>query len=97
MTETNELVERVSKTLGVPPDTLVAGGVKEYLRAKIRAARAEIYEIETRYHVKAPHELEEKIKQGSVEEHPSWEDLILYENLLEQTEKIQQELSSIPS
>lgn len=97
MTETNELVERVSKTLGVPPDTLVAGGVKEYLRAKIRAARAEIHDIETRYQIKAPHELEEKIKQGSVEKHPAWEDLILYENLLEQTEKIQQELSSIPT
>ena len=95
MTETNDLVERVSKSLGVSPDTLVAGGVKEYLRTKLRAARAETHDIETRYKVKTPEELLDKIKKGTVEEHPTWEDLIIYENLLKQTEKIQRELDQI--
>lgn len=96
MTETSELVDRVSKSLGVPPDALVAGGVKEYLRAKLRAAKAEIHDLETRYRVRSPHELEEEIKKGTVEEHPAWEDLILYENLVEHAEKIRKELGSIP-
>ncbi len=95
MTETNELIERVSKSLGVSPDTLVTGGVKEYLRAKRRAVRAEVHDIETRYNVKTPEELLDKIKKGTVEEHPAWEDLIIYENLLRQTEKIQRELNHI--
>ena len=96
MTETSELVDRVSKSLGVPPGELVAGGVKMYLRSKLRAAQAEIHDMETTYRVKSPRELEEKIKEGSTEEHPTWEDLIQYENLVEHADKIRRELDSMP-
>jgi len=95
MTETSELVDRVSKSLGVPPGELVAGGVEMYLRHRLRAAQAEIHDIQTRYNVSSPRELEEKIREGVVEEHPTWETLIQYENLVEQTEKIRQELDSM--
>ena len=95
MTETDQLVERVSKTIGVPPDKLVTGGVKEYLKTMLRATRAETHEIETRYQVKTPQELEEKIRQDKVDEHPTWEDLIQYENLIQQTTKLQQELHTL--
>ncbi|MFH2110705.1 MAG: hypothetical protein ABIJ47_05525 [Candidatus Bathyarchaeota archaeon] len=96
MTETSELVDRVSKSLGVPPEELVAGGVKMYLRARLRMIQAELKDVENRYRVRSPCELEEKIKKGSVEEHPTWEDLIQYENLVEQAEKIRRELDSMP-
>ena len=96
MTEASELVNRVSKSLGVPSGELIAGGVKEYLRAKHRTAKAEIHDLETKYMVKSIRELEEKIKEGTVEEHPAWEDLILYENLVEQAQKIRKELDALP-
>jgi hypothetical protein len=96
MTETSHLIERVSKSLGVPPDALVAGGVKEYLRARLRAAKSEIHDLETKYGVGSPHELADKIKKGTVDEHPAWEDLIQYENLVEHAEKLRKELGSIP-
>lgn len=96
MNETSELVDRVSKSLGVPPGELVAGGVEMYLRHRLRAAQAEIHDMETKYKVSSPRELEEKIREGSVEEHPTWEDLIQYENLVEQAEKIRHELDSMP-
>ena len=95
MTETSELVDRVSKSLGVPPAELIAGGVEMYLRHRLRTAQAEIHDIQTRYKVGSPRELEEKIREGSVEEHPTWETLIQYENLFEQTEKIRHELDSM--
>ena len=97
MTETDELIERVSKTLGLPPEKLLSGSLKEYLKSRLRSTRAEIHEIETKYNIKKPETLEEKIKQGTTPEHPAWEDLILYENLQKQAEKIQQELDSIPN
>ena len=96
MTETSELIDRVSKSLGVPPDALVAGGVKEYLRARLRAAKAEIHDLEARYMVGSPDELEEKIRKGTVDGHPAWEDLIQYESLVAYAEKIRKELGSIP-
>lgn len=52
--------------------------------------------METRYNVKSPRELEEKIREGSAEEHPTWEDLIQYENLVEHADKIRRELDSMP-
>jgi len=95
MTETNQLIERISKSLGVPPDTLVTGGVKEYLKTILRTTRAETHEIETRYQVKTPQELEKKIRDGQLDEHPTWEDLIQYENLVQHIDKIQQELQEL--
>ena len=95
MTETNQLVERVSKTLGVTPETLISNGVEEYLKTRLRIIQTELHELETKYRVNKPAELEEQIKQGKIEEHPAWEDLIHYENLIERAEKIKQELEKI--
>jgi hypothetical protein len=67
-----------------------------YLRARLRVIQAELNDMENLYRVRSPCELEETIKEGSVEEHPTWEDLIQYENLFEQAEKIRRELDSIP-
>ena len=54
MTESDELIERVSKTLGLPPEKLLSGSLKEYLKSRLRATRAEIHEIETKYDIKNP-------------------------------------------
>ena len=95
MTESSQLIEKVSRFLGLSPDELVERSLREYLKAKLRTARAEIHEIEARYSVKKPEELEHKISEGAVEEHPTWEELIEYENLLDQVKKIQRELEEI--
>ena len=95
MTETSQLVERVSKTLGVTPETLISNGIEEYLKTRLRIIQTEIHEIETKYKVSKPAELEEQIKQGKIEEHPTWENLIHYENLTQRAEKIKQELTKI--
>ena len=95
MTESSQLIEKVSRFLGLSPDELVERSLREYLKAKLRTARAEIHEIEARYGVKKPEELEHKISEGAVEEHPTWEELIEYENLLDQVKKIQRELEEI--
>ncbi len=95
MTDTNQLVERVSKTLGVAPETLISNGIEEYLKTRHRIIQTEIHELETKYNVNKPTELEEQIKQGKISEHPTWEDLIHYENLTERAEKIKQELEKI--
>lgn len=97
MVETEEVVKRVSKSLGVRPDELVVRGVKEFLQAQLRACLAEIREVEVRHGVKSFSELEEKIRAGVVEEHPAWEDLIVLENLEERAEKIRRELKVLRS
>jgi len=92
MAET-ELVDRISRALGVSRDELVKRGVEEFLQAQLRACLAEIRELEVRYGVKGSKELEEKIRVGSVDEHPAWEDLIVWENLEGRAGKIRRELN----
>ena len=70
MADNAAIVERLSKVLGVPPDELVKKGLEELLESQLRGSHAEINEIKTRYNVKSGKELEKKIEQGTVEEHP---------------------------
>jgi len=91
MVENAEIVERLSKVLGVPPDELVRKGIEEFLESQLRICYAEISEIKTRYGVKSAAGLEKKIQKAAVAEHPAWEDLIVLENLEERAQKIQKE------
>lgn len=90
-------VDRVSRALGVSRNELVKRGVEEFLQAQLRACFAEIHELEVRYGVKSSEGLEGKIREGVVDEHPAWEDLIVLENLEERTGKIQRELNALKS
>jgi len=91
MVENAEIVERLSKVLGVPPDELVRKGIEEFLESQLRICYAEINEAKTRYDVKNAAGLEKKIRKGAVAEHPAWEDLIVLENLEERAQKLREE------
>jgi hypothetical protein len=45
----------------------VERSLRDYLKVKLRAARAEVHEVEGRYGVKEPEELEQRIREGAVE------------------------------
>lgn len=97
MAETAEFVDRVSRALGVSRDELVKRGVEEFLQARLRACLAEIHGLRVRYGVGGSEGLEEKIREGAVEEHPAWEDLIVLEGLEERAGKIRRELNALTS
>ena len=94
MVEKAEIVDRLSKVLGVPPDELVRIGIEEFLESQLRICCAEINETKTKYGVKSAAGLEKKIQIGTVTEHPAWEDLIVLENLEERARKIRKELKA---
>jgi hypothetical protein len=95
MTENAAILERVSKVLGVSPKELVRKGLEELLRAQLRRCFAEINEVKTRYSTKSAAELEKEIQNGTIAEHPAWEDLILLENLDERVRQIRKELTAL--
>jgi hypothetical protein len=95
MAENSAILERVSKVLGVPPNELVKKGLEGLLEAQLRICFAEINEVKTRYEVKSATELEKKIENGGIAEHPAWEDLIVLENLEERAKKIREELVAL--
>jgi len=59
------------------------------LRCRLALVEAEIL---AKYGVRSAEELEEYIRRGRVAEHPTWEDLIALERLLEEKKKLSEAL-----
>jgi len=78
---TENVMRKVAEDTGVSMDELTVSGVLALLREKRRKVMSEMLEIIDRYGVTSSEELEKKIKDGEIAEHPAWEDLILLENL----------------
>lgn len=78
---TEKFMKKIAKDAGVSIDELTTSGLLAFLREKKRKIMIEKIEILDRYATTSSTELEKKIKDGSEVEHPTWEDLILLENL----------------
>ncbi len=82
------LVAEVARKLGIRLETLERDAVKLWLRHRLRVIETEIASILSRYGVKSLEEIETGIKNGTIPEHPAWEDLITLENLEEERKRI---------
>ena len=95
MVEVSVLLDRVSKATGEVKEKIMARGVVEYLKSKLREVNAEIIEVCNKYHVASAKAMEEKYESGEFEEEGSWRDFfrlshleerkVVLERLLEET------------
>jgi hypothetical protein len=92
MTTAIDAVRNLSKDLGINEDTIMRESILEYIKSKIRACMKDQLEIMSRYRVSSMDEFEKKVKDGSIPEHPGWEDLIVLENLNNSINKLKEEL-----
>lgn len=81
MSITKEIIERVAVDAGITIDELTVSGFIAFLREKRRKIMLERIDILTRYSAESTEDLEKKIRDGEISEHPAWEDLIRLENL----------------
>jgi hypothetical protein len=91
------LLTRMAEDLGVSEDELLVESLLEYLKSKKRDCMADRLEMLSRYGVSSSKEIEEAIKNGRIAEHPSWEDLIVIENLEDKIKKLDKEIANIES
>jgi hypothetical protein len=91
------LLAHIAADFGVSEDELLAASLLEYLKSKKGACIADRLEILSRYSISSSKELEEAIEKGKIAEHPSWEDLILIENLETKIKKLEKEIANIES
>jgi len=89
------LVAEIAKKLGIKLEIVERDAVKLWLQYRLRSVETEIASILGRYGVKSLQELEARIKNGSIPEHPAWEDLIVLENLEEEKRRIIKVLQEI--
>ena len=90
-----ETVKHLSKDLGINEDALIREGIIEYIKSKIKDCMRDRLEIISRYKISSLDEFEKKVREGSIPEHPGWEDLIVLENLENTIKKLKKELSHV--
>ncbi|MBN2488107.1 MAG: hypothetical protein JXA98_03675 [Methanosarcinaceae archaeon] len=95
MSSAVETVKHVSSDLGINEDTLVHESIIEYLKSRIKACMADRLEVMSRYQISSLDEFESKVQDGTIPEHPGWEDLIILENLENTLNKLKMELSHV--
>ncbi len=83
------------KILGINEDAIMREGIIEFIKSKIKACMRDRLEIMSRYQISSLDEFEKKLKEGSIPEHPGWEDLIILENLENSINKLKIELSHV--
>ncbi len=78
---TKEIIKKAAEDAGITVNELTLSGVLAFFREKRRNIMMDRLDVLARYSVVSAKELEEKIKEGAISEHPAWEDLICLENL----------------
>jgi hypothetical protein len=87
--------ENIAQKFVISYEQLLRDSLKSYLLARKQELMNERFEILSRYTATNINELAEKIKQGIIKEHPSWEDLIDLKNLEGEIQGIQDDIGSL--
>lgn len=95
MSSTKEIIKRVADDTGITIDELTVSGFLAFLREKRRKIMMERLDVLARYNAISSEEIEEKIRNGEIPEHPAWEDLILLENLESANARIDEDIRTI--
>jgi hypothetical protein len=75
------LMDEISQFVKVDRDTLISRGIASLLKETKCLVLLERLQLLARHGVRGREELERAIQEASVEEHPTWEDVIVLENL----------------
>ena len=90
-----EAIERLSKKYAMSPEEFIKLGSTLAMKEKKRNLQIERVEILSRYEVNTVEELENKIKEGVVPEHPAWEDLIEIKNIEAEIREIESDIRTL--
>ncbi|MBL7163302.1 MAG: hypothetical protein ISS57_11900 [Anaerolineales bacterium] len=87
---TTEILSDVAEELHIPEDDLIRRGVHSYLERQLRTIRVEIFEITSRHNISGVDEMDERYKNGTLEEADTWQDLQRLDHLEYKRDRLQQ-------
>ncbi len=85
----------IASMFGLNEDELVNQAMVSFLQEKKREVLQAKLEMLARYGVDSIAALESKIADGAVRGHPTWEDLIVIENLTDRVEELEETLADL--
>lgn len=95
MSITKAIIKRVAEDTGVTLDELAVSGFLAFLHEKRRKIMLDRLDVLTRYYANSAEDIEKKIKDGEIPEHPAWEDIIYLENLESAIIRIDEDIKAI--
>jgi len=94
--QTQAILGQVAQELGVSESEAMAEGLRTLLEKNLHVVQARIFEIRGRYGVASVEDLEDRYRQGTLDEASSWRDLQALDHLEYRTERLQQLISALP-
>jgi hypothetical protein len=86
---------RIAGSLGISESELFRQALASFIQEKKRQVLQQRLHLLARYSADSVADLESKITQGHVAEHPAWEDLIVAENLTARLEELDAYLADL--
>jgi len=71
----DEILGAIAQELHVSEDDLLKQGSRALLERQLRQVKAQIFELTGRYGVSSVEEMEDRYREGALEEADSWQDL----------------------
>ena len=93
--EPNAVLEMVAEELHISGDDLLRQGLRTLLERRLRETKAQIFEITGRYGVLSVEEMEERYREGTLEEADSWRDLQRLDHLEYKRDRLLQLLEAV--
>ena len=90
-----EMLSTVAHELRISEEELLRQGLRRVLEHHLRAVKAEIFEITSRYGVSSVTEMEARYRDGTLEEADSWRDLQRLDHLEYTCERLVQLLEAV--
>lgn len=90
-----EKISEIAKGLEIPPDVFLSEAVEVFLKKELRKTQAEIFHLCGKYEVNQSSQIDEKYRQGELEEKDSWEDYFKLDHLEYRRQQILKILESL--
>ena len=90
-----DTIKKLSKRYSVSHEEFIRYGSTLAIKEKKRKYQIEKFEILSRYGASTVEELENKIRDGKIPEHPAWEDLIEIKNIEAEIKEIENDIRNL--
>lgn len=94
--ETNAILGKAAEALQVSEEDVLRQGIRVLLERRLHDVEAQIFELTGRYGVSSVEEMEERYRQGTLDEADSWRDLQSLDHLEYKRDRLREIIEILP-
>ncbi len=90
-----KIINALSEELNLSKENVIKEGVRTFLEKNLREVKAEIFRLTGKYGIRSVEEMEERYKEGTLEEKNSWPDFQHLDHLEYKKERLERLLEEL--